>query len=70
MNHVIYIESMSSSDSSDAESNKGDDGCGLLSADESSDVDGTSIESDDYQCIICGNSGGRWIVMPVINTIA
>ena len=46
MNHVIYIESMSSSDSSDAESNKGDDGCGLLSADESSDVDGTSIESD------------------------
>ena len=33
MNHVIYTESTSSSDSSNAESNERDEGCGLLSAD-------------------------------------
>ena len=60
MNHVYTF----SSDYSDAK------GCGLLSADESSDADGTSVESDDYQCITCGNSGGRWIVMPAINSIS
>ena len=35
---LLYTESMSSSDSSDAESNERDEGCGLLSADESSDA--------------------------------
>ena len=53
---------MSSSDSSDAESNKTDERYHLLSADKSSDVDGTSVESDDH-------IGGRWIVMSVINSI-
>ena len=48
MDRVVYTESMSSNDSSDAESNERDEGCGLLSADKSSDVDGTSVESDDY----------------------
>ena len=45
---------------SDAEDSERDEGCGLLSTDEIDSSD-ASVESDDYHCSICGNSGGKWI---------
>lgn len=50
-------DSVSPSDTDDGER---DGVCGFSSTDEIESRD-ASVEVDDYQCSICGNSGGRWI---------
>ena len=32
-----------------------------IQSSDSESTDSTSVEIDDYQCSICGNSGGKWV---------